>query len=184
MKAAFSIWENRIATVFDCARTLLIVRAENGNKLNDSRMSLDGIHLVQRALAISDMGIGTVVCGAISREFQMMLAAKQIAVVPFVSGDISEVVSAWIDGTLEDGRFLMPGCYRYDHGFMPGHMLRQLTEQGFSNADVAAGTEGFCVCPSCGTRLLYERATPCWTMVCPSCGTQMLKDTQRELKGV
>ncbi|MCG2788949.1 MAG: dinitrogenase iron-molybdenum cofactor biosynthesis protein, partial [Actinomycetia bacterium] len=32
------------------------------------------------------------------------------------------------------------------------------------------GPGGFCVCPSCGTRLKHKQGAPCYEMKCPKCG--------------
>ncbi len=37
-------------------------------------------------------------------------------------------------------------------------------------------TAGFCVCPSCGTRVKHEFGRPCNTYVCPNCGQPMIRE--------
>lgn len=38
------------------------------------------------------------------------------------------------------------------------------------------GEGGFCICPSCDTRLEHERGVPCREKRCPSCGKAMLRE--------
>ncbi len=58
------------------------------------------------------MGIDALVCGAISRPQEAFLQAYGVAVVPFVTGNLREVVDAWGAGTLGSDTFAMPGCGR------------------------------------------------------------------------
>jgi predicted Fe-Mo cluster-binding NifX family protein len=64
---------------------------------------------VQKAHRLAELGVGTLVCGAISRPFQEMVAAYGIRVIPFVAGDLSDVIEAWLSGNLESDIFVMPG---------------------------------------------------------------------------
>lgn len=37
------------------------------------------------------------------------------------------------------------------------------------------GPGGYCLCPSCGTRIPHKRGVPCATLTCPKCGTKMVR---------
>jgi predicted Fe-Mo cluster-binding NifX family protein len=113
VKAAFSCWDERIAPVFDSARQLLVVEAESGRIRAQHREELALDLPVQKALRLSHLGIGELVCGAISRPLLAMIASAEIRVIPFVAGDLSNVVQAWLKGELPDGEFAMPGCWRH-----------------------------------------------------------------------
>lgn len=38
-----------------------------------------------------------------------------------------------------------------------------------------AGPGGFCICPSCGTKVAHQRGVPCSSTRCPKCGVQMVR---------
>jgi len=38
------------------------------------------------------------------------------------------------------------------------------------------GPSGYCVCPSCGTRVPHEPGVPCTSMKCPKCGATMVRE--------
>ncbi len=111
-KAAFAYWEGRVAPVFDEASRVLLVEAARGSVLCRCLHELPGGWQAARAMWLAEHGVDTLVCGAISRWLLRVVASYGIEVVPFVAGDVDEVVEAWIDGRLAGGRFMMPGCRR------------------------------------------------------------------------
>ena len=111
MKTAFAFWENRIAPVFDTARQVYIVEAELRRIVREGQESLAVDLPVQKALRLAELGVGTLICGAISRTLQEMVNGCGIRVVPFVAGDLREVIHAWFSGGFDRGAFIMPGCF-------------------------------------------------------------------------
>ena len=110
MKTAFAYWDDRIAPVFDTAPRIHVVETEAGRIVGESEEVLPQGPPVHRALRLVELGIGALVCGAISRPQHGLVAAYGIEVVPFVAGDLREVVKAWIGGGLDRSAFAMPGC--------------------------------------------------------------------------
>ena len=108
--AAFAVWNNRIAPVFDVARKLHLVESESGRIIREMQASLSDELPSQRALRLAERGIDVLVCGAISRPLQEMVAALGIRVIPFIAGDLSEVVQMWVSGRSNWNVFSMPGC--------------------------------------------------------------------------
>jgi len=112
MKAAFASWNNRIAPVFDVTRQVRVVESRSGKAVGAAQEAqLDGPPLA-RALRLAELGTGTLVCGAISRPFHDMVVSQGIRVIPFVAGDLDEVIRAWLSGGLVGNAFAMPGCCR------------------------------------------------------------------------
>jgi predicted Fe-Mo cluster-binding NifX family protein len=200
MKTAFAAWNNRIAPVFDVARHIHIVESESGQIVGEAREELTDDVPARKALHLAELDIGTLVCGAISRPLQAMVAAYGIRVVPFVAGDLREVIDAWLSGRLEKDVFAMPGCCnRGRHrshvpggseqeeramrgrnrdiiagrgGRVQGRGVRRLGRMG---GPLAAGPGGSCVCPRCGRRESHERGIPCAQKQCPTCGVAMTR---------
>lgn len=115
MKVAFATWDNRIAPVFDVARQIHLIEAESGRILTETQEVLPDDMLPQKALRLAEMGVGTLVCGAISRPLHKMVIAYGIQVIPFVAGDLKEVIQAWMAGTPLSVAFAMPGCCGEGH---------------------------------------------------------------------
>lgn len=173
MKAAFAVWDDRIAPVFDVARHVHLVEADSGRIVAESEKDLPEDVVAQKARRLAEFGVGTLVCGAISGPVQDAVAAFGIRVVPFVAGDLREVVQAWLSGDLKGDRFAMPGCGGQRRRRFRGGRGRRA---GKGAGTPVAGPGGDCVCPQCGHQEPHERGAPCAQKRCPKCGTVMNRD--------
>jgi len=199
MKAAFAHWDHRIAPVFDVARQVHIVAAESGRMAAEAEEALSDDLPIQKAIRLAELGVGTLVCGAISRPLQAMVAAYGIRVIPFVAGDLGEVIQAWLRGGLEGDAFAMPGCcgrrrrrginvLNREEEFMIGKGRGGMGSgggqgrgrgghgRGRMGGPLAAGAGGACLCPKCGHREPHEAGGPCLQKKCPKCGNAMVRE--------
>ena len=112
MKLAITVWNGRIAPLFDVARHIVIVRTDGYGRAAEvvANADLDQDLPRQKAGALIAMGIESLVCGALSLEYEESLLEAGIDVEAFVAGDIEQVLQAWSDGTLHERGFSMPGC--------------------------------------------------------------------------
>jgi hypothetical protein len=109
VKAAFATWHDRIAPLFDTSRHAHIVEAVPGRVQVERRECFGDDSPVGKVLCLVEWGVGTLVCGAISRPVQAIAAAHGIQVFPFIAGGLHGVVQAWLDGRIQDARYAMPG---------------------------------------------------------------------------
>lgn len=116
MKTAFSHWNKRIAPVFDTARNILVIEAEAGAIVSETEETLQSDPPMQKSLQLFELGVSTLVCGAISQPLNEMVSTYDILVIAFVAGNLREVIQAWLKGNLEHEDFTMPGC-KERHGF-------------------------------------------------------------------
>ncbi|NTV44968.1 MAG: dinitrogenase iron-molybdenum cofactor biosynthesis protein [Chlorobiales bacterium] len=112
MGTAFSIWNGRIAPVFDVAREVLLIEAGGGNGFSERTLILPMGTVMQKLTLLAEHGVTTLVCGALSREGKFVAEAYSIKTWSFVAGAVPEVVQAWRDGLLGGQEFSMPGCCR------------------------------------------------------------------------
>jgi predicted Fe-Mo cluster-binding NifX family protein len=112
MKAAFAVWNNRIAPVFDVAREIRLVEAEFGRIIREKDEKLPADSGPEKGRRLIELGVDMLVCGAISRLMLSQIAAYDIRVISFVAGDIGEVMRAWLSGDFIKEAFTMPGCRR------------------------------------------------------------------------
>jgi predicted Fe-Mo cluster-binding NifX family protein len=112
MRIAFATWNGRIAPVFDVTRRLHVVETDGPHVVRESEEPLEDEPPAARAARLAALHIEALVCGAISRPQEALVQSYGIALVPFVTGELREVVDAWQAGALESGAFTMPGCGR------------------------------------------------------------------------
>jgi predicted Fe-Mo cluster-binding NifX family protein len=110
MKIAVSVWEGRVSPVFDTASRLLVLDVEQSGEASRFEVFLDEQTCSRKCSRIQVLGVDILICGAISRYFQGILTGSGIHVIPWVCGAVSEVVNAYLDGSLSQSRYLMPGC--------------------------------------------------------------------------
>lgn len=109
MKAAFTTWNNRIAPVFDVSRMACIVEAESGDIVGERLEAFQNELPARKIMRLVEWEVETLVCGAISRTMQSILTAQGIRVIPFVAGELHDVIDAWLAGRINNGGFAMPG---------------------------------------------------------------------------
>ena len=112
MKAVFSTWNNRIAPVFDASTNIVLVEVESGKIIRKEKKDLPNALPVQTALRLSETKAKVLICGAISRSMHATICSYGISVIPFVAGDLNNVLEAWRSGLTDWSRFAMPGCSR------------------------------------------------------------------------
>jgi predicted Fe-Mo cluster-binding NifX family protein len=100
----------RVSPVFDVASNLQIFDVDNGWVKQREEKVLVGRDFYSRAREVSGHGVTTVICGAVSQPLEQALRALGVDVIGFVYGSIDEVIAAFVEGRLQDERFLMPGC--------------------------------------------------------------------------
>ena len=61
---------------------------------------------------LKQKGVNVLVCGAISRPLASMVLSSGIDLIPWIAGDVEEIMKALIEGKISDPKFLMPGCCR------------------------------------------------------------------------
>ena len=105
------ILDNRIAPVFDVARELLLVSIDDGKVIQQELLILPGI-AQEKVIKLVDAGLKVLLCGAISNELNSSATQCGIEVVSFLSGDVQCLLKAWLDDSLNDVAFAMPGCRR------------------------------------------------------------------------
>ena len=111
MKLAIPIYNDNISNVFDFAHRLLLVDIENGKEANRSEVALESQLLPQRASQLKSLEVDVLVCGAISQVLANMVTASGIQLLPYVTGQVNDVLRAYLAGQLVKPEFTMPGCW-------------------------------------------------------------------------
>ena len=110
MKTAISIFDARIAPVFDTAREICLVERSASGAPTKTFCRFDDGDLQAKVAWLVACGVQTLICGAVSQPLQHALAAAGIDVVSFVCGELDDVIAAQAANTLSKPAFAMPGC--------------------------------------------------------------------------
>jgi predicted Fe-Mo cluster-binding NifX family protein len=109
MKLAVPIWNDRVSPVFDTAAQILVVDVDEGQVLARQTHTIKHIPGLQRGEWLIRAGVGTVVCGAVSSAQEAVLLAAGIKVIPWIGGEVDEILEAYCAGDLDRGDFHLPG---------------------------------------------------------------------------
>jgi predicted Fe-Mo cluster-binding NifX family protein len=110
MKVALTVWDGRISPVFDVSREALILTVESGAVLERRSEGLERPTEALRIARLLELGVETLVCGAISEPLCHELTAKGVRVIGFVAGEIDKVVETLLADALPAPAFSQPGC--------------------------------------------------------------------------
>jgi predicted Fe-Mo cluster-binding NifX family protein len=110
IRAAFTVWNDRIAPVFDVATQALLVVSENNAVSTRDMFTLSKSSALAKIASLADLQADVLICGAISRPARSAADTFGIEVHAFIAGSVSDVVQAWFEGRLGDSCFAMPGC--------------------------------------------------------------------------
>lgn len=116
MKVAVAIWNDRISPVFDVSRTILILDIAKGAVAAESIARFDDDNPVRKLSTLTQNGIHTLICGAISRPIAEIFINSGIRLIPFVAGNRQEVIDAYLNNLLPCWQLCMPGC-RFENRF-------------------------------------------------------------------
>ena len=110
MKVAIPTWCGRVSPVFDVARRLVLLDVEGQTEISREETGIENTEPVLRVRRVAELGVNTLICGAISRPLENMLVAAGVGVIPHACGPVEEVFHAFLAGRLAEDAFLMPGC--------------------------------------------------------------------------
>ena len=182
-KVAFTIWNERIAPLFDVAKNFLVVEYEGKNIIDEYMEYIKATDFFKRIKDVLSLNLDELVCGGISRPYFEVLTSNGIAVIPFISGCVQRVKEAYFTGKLNEKPFIMPGCVRSRHRIlrrwsMPGQGSGRGQGggrgmggggRGMGGGRMRGTVDGMCICPKCGHKEEHYRGQPCFERLCPNC---------------
>jgi predicted Fe-Mo cluster-binding NifX family protein len=163
MKIAIPEFNGRVSPTLDFCRQLLLVDVTEGELSETTTLDFSEMESSRRIWFLKKLGVDTLLCGGISRDLAEEIRENGIKVIPWVSGEIKEVLQAYIMDKLPDPKLTSPG-------FHPEQAPERSGEHLFDfPSDI-------CVCPKCGHRITAEKGLPCGKKLCPDCGSMMFRE--------
>lgn len=96
--------------MFDSARTLLIAEIDGNTVTGTAHLTFDPERPLELVQMLLRQRVALVICGAVSEQPAAMLEAAGIRLMPFVAGDVRQILERYVQGHSLDSEFRMPGC--------------------------------------------------------------------------
>jgi len=109
MKVAIAVWENRVSSVLDFSRQLIVVELDDDGETSRVQIALPEQNALARLARLRELGIDVLICGAISQPLASAFAASGILLLPYVTGDVDDVLKAYRARELGLTQFRLPG---------------------------------------------------------------------------
>jgi len=110
MKIAIPTWNGRVSPVFDTASRLLVIEIREKSEVDRFETDISEHFLPSKSIRLTGLEIDTLICGAISRPLAYMITTAGMKLIPWIAGQVEEVLQAFLKDNLFDPRFIMPGC--------------------------------------------------------------------------
>ncbi len=110
MQIALAVWNGRISPVFDVSRHLMIFEIESGTVVQTFEEIFSSDNPFQKVRRLAQLNVEVLICGAVSQGVDAMLETNGIERIPFIAGNMDDVVGAYLAGTLPNREMAMPGC--------------------------------------------------------------------------
>lgn len=112
MRVAMPVFRSRLSPLFDSAGKLLVVDIVGNEEVGRREVDIDGMFTTQKVRRLGELGVSTLVCGAISGMMYGLTTGRGITVIPWLRGEVEEVLEAFKNGRLDAPSFRVPGCTR------------------------------------------------------------------------
>jgi predicted Fe-Mo cluster-binding NifX family protein len=109
MKLAVPEHLGRIAPVFDCCRRVMIVVERPLEEMLVHNEAWASVPRFFRATRLVELQVEVLVCGGISCWMEDEVRRRGIRLIPWVAGDVWEILGALRDGRIYDPQYAMPG---------------------------------------------------------------------------
>lgn len=111
MKIAVPIWNGRVSSAFDFSHSLLLVEVEGGTESGRSEVALPARSIAEKANQLKSLDVDLLICGAISRPLASLVASSGIRILPYVVGQVDEILAAYLNDRLFQPQFVLPGAW-------------------------------------------------------------------------
>ncbi|MBD3393389.1 MAG: hypothetical protein GF418_14775 [Chitinivibrionales bacterium] len=119
-----------LSAVLDFAGKLLVVDIDAGSVVDRREVALGDMPAPSRAQKFRELGVDTVICGAISNPLAAMIAHSGIEIIPGIAGNVEQILAARINNDILGPQHMLPGfCGRGRGGWgrhrRRGHHMRR-----------------------------------------------------------
>jgi predicted Fe-Mo cluster-binding NifX family protein len=109
IRVGIPIFQQRVSPVFDSCTRVLLVDIEDDREIDRKEIYLDDLSLTDRVKILSKSKVSAVVCGGISEILETMMSGAGIDLICDITGEVDQVLAAFLARGLDEPRFHMPG---------------------------------------------------------------------------
>lgn len=109
MRIAIPVWGNKVSPVFETSEHLLLVDIENGIEKSREIIKVEDSDPVHRINLLYNLEVNLLVCGAITNQLETSFDTDRIKIIPFVCGNVEQIITAVTKGNPIRAMFSMPG---------------------------------------------------------------------------
>ena len=112
MLIALSIFKDESSRVFDFTEKILIIKTMQNNYESICEINIDNDLPETRIKTLLENDVDVLICGAISNFLYRNIQNYNILIIPFISGDKDDVISAYLNNNLDNPEYFLPGCHK------------------------------------------------------------------------
>lgn len=112
MSLALATYKDRIATLFESLDRFVIIESPLYDIENLHSILISNNSINELLQVLKKNNVKVLICGAISGCIRQMIETQGIQVIPWIKGNIKNVIHAYRTENLFSSAFTMPGCIR------------------------------------------------------------------------
>lgn len=103
---AIPIFENRISNRLDCSENILFISIENGVVKKRQTFHWALAKPLEKINSLIHLGVNVLICDGITEFYSSQLKNTPIQVIPWVSGEVDDVLAQYLEGKLSANQTL------------------------------------------------------------------------------
>ncbi|MCG6963675.1 MAG: hypothetical protein LJE95_10450 [Acidobacteria bacterium] len=128
-----TVWSDRVSPLFDVSQRALLLTIRSGRVVEQEEVALPFGTGEEKLAFIRRLRADTVLCGAVSQVVAAHAVKLGLRLIPFVAGQVEDVLSAYTAGQLPKEELSMPGWH--------AEGVRKGSAQGTQPSDGALGSK-------------------------------------------
>lgn len=113
MIIGMTVWGNRVSPVFDSSNKLLVATTCQAVVIKRSILEFEPGNEKAMIKMLARLRVEILICGAITDDQTQVLVKQGIRVIPFMTGQVGDILDTCIRNPEQLNRHLMPGAKGY-----------------------------------------------------------------------
>ncbi|RLB30911.1 MAG: hypothetical protein DRG87_03845 [Deltaproteobacteria bacterium] len=119
MRIAITTHNGRVSPLFDSASRFLVAELDMNRECSRFEAAISEPFLYSKVMRLRELGAETLICGAISEQGASMITTAGVELIPWISGQVEEVLQAFLVSIKALGAQVIISC-GVDGLFMSG----------------------------------------------------------------